>query len=32
MTMKTTPKQAHIISSVGVGKTDLGNLSLGRLS
>ncbi len=26
------PKQAHVISSVGVGKTNLGNLSLGRLS
>ncbi|MEA2008193.1 MAG: ParM/StbA family protein [Chloroflexota bacterium] len=26
------PKQAHIISSVGVGKTNLGNLSLGRFS
>ena len=28
----STPKQAHIISSAGIGKTDLGNLSLGRLS
>ena len=30
--MNVSPKKAHIISSVGVGKTDLGNLSLGRLS
>ena len=30
--MNVSPKQAHIISSVGIGKTDLGNLSLGRFS